>query len=110
VTARNDWSSTLPKGRNSFFYPSVSGAFVFSELLKESAVSEIGCLMVSYGQVGPRWVMMPTRTYWINIMRKQRLAGNFGSTVFPLGTVPGYTYGNQIGNPNLSLKLPLLLK
>jgi hypothetical protein len=23
ITARNDWSSTLPKGNNAYFYPSV---------------------------------------------------------------------------------------
>ena len=28
LTARNDWSSTLPKGQNSFFYPSASGLVV----------------------------------------------------------------------------------
>src|SRR5690606_33377473 len=30
VTGRNDWSSTLPVQNQSFFYPSVSGSFVFS--------------------------------------------------------------------------------
>jgi TonB-linked SusC/RagA family outer membrane protein len=30
-TGRNDWSSTLPADANSYFYPSVSGAFVFSD-------------------------------------------------------------------------------
>lgn len=32
-TARNDWSSTLPKQNNSYFYPSVGGSLVFSELI-----------------------------------------------------------------------------
>jgi TonB-linked SusC/RagA family outer membrane protein len=31
-TARNDWSSTLPQGANSYFYPSVNTAFVLSDL------------------------------------------------------------------------------
>lgn len=34
LTARNDWSSTLPKGQNSFFYPSVSISFMFSDFMK----------------------------------------------------------------------------
>ncbi len=34
VTMRNDWSSTLPKGKNSFFYPAVNAAFVLTELVK----------------------------------------------------------------------------
>jgi len=28
--SRNDWSSTLAQGNNSFFYPSVSSSFIFS--------------------------------------------------------------------------------
>jgi len=33
VTARNDVSSTLPVKNNSYFYPSVSGSFVFTDAL-----------------------------------------------------------------------------
>lgn len=33
LTGRNDWVSTLPLANNSFFYPSVSGALILSELL-----------------------------------------------------------------------------
>lgn len=34
LTARSDWSSTLPKGQNSFFYPSASISFMFSDFMK----------------------------------------------------------------------------
>lgn len=30
--ARNDWSSTLPKNNNSYFYPAVEGSFIMTEL------------------------------------------------------------------------------
>src|SRR2546422_2035837 len=33
VTGRNDWSSTLPKGANSLFYPSVGAAFIFTDAM-----------------------------------------------------------------------------
>lgn len=33
LTGRNDWSSTLPPGENSYFYPSISLSFVLSELI-----------------------------------------------------------------------------
>ncbi len=33
LTARNDWSSTLPVHNSSYFYPSASLSFLFSELL-----------------------------------------------------------------------------
>jgi hypothetical protein len=31
VTGRNDWTSTIPRGANSFFYPSVSTSFIFTD-------------------------------------------------------------------------------
>jgi len=36
VTGRNDWGSTLAESTRSYFYPSVSGSFVISEILPES--------------------------------------------------------------------------
>ncbi|WP_394772874.1 SusC/RagA family TonB-linked outer membrane protein [Flavobacterium sp.] len=33
VTARNDWSSTLPSSNRSYFYPSVNGSLILSEAL-----------------------------------------------------------------------------
>lgn len=33
VTARNDWSSSLPSETRSYFYPSISGSFVVSEVI-----------------------------------------------------------------------------
>ena len=32
-TGRNDWSSTLPAGNNSYFYPSVTGTAIISDLI-----------------------------------------------------------------------------
>jgi TonB-linked SusC/RagA family outer membrane protein len=53
-TARNDWSSTLPDGNNSYFYPSVTTSFLFSELpaLKESSWLSFGKIRVGWAQVG----------------------------------------------------------
>lgn len=34
LTARNDWSSTLPKQNNSFFYPSANVSFVVSDFIR----------------------------------------------------------------------------
>ncbi len=54
VTGRNDWSSTLPIENRSYFYPSVSGAFVFSELLRNKGFDwlSFGKLRGSYAEVG----------------------------------------------------------
>ena len=52
VTGRNDWTSTLPKENRSYFYPSVSGSFVFTELLPKNDVLSFGKLRVSWAKVG----------------------------------------------------------
>lgn len=36
ITGRNDWSSALAKGNNSYFYPSVSASIVLSSILRFS--------------------------------------------------------------------------
>lgn len=54
VTGRNDWSSTLPESNRSFFYPSVSGSFVFTQLIPENIARVInyGKLRASWARVG----------------------------------------------------------
>lgn len=52
VTGRNDQSSTLPSDNNSFFYPSVSGGFVFSQLLQDFNWLSFGKLRLNYAEVG----------------------------------------------------------
>lgn len=53
LTGRNDWSSTLPIDNNSYFYPSASLAFVFSDALDlTSSVFSYGKLRTSFAQVG----------------------------------------------------------
>ena len=49
---RNDWSSTLPKGNNSYLYPSLSGSIVFSDLLPNSGFLSYGKIRGGYAQVG----------------------------------------------------------
>jgi len=52
-TMRNDWSSTLPKGNNSYSYPSVSGSLIFSELFDASQLGmSFGKFRTSWAKVG----------------------------------------------------------
>lgn len=53
ITARNDWSSTLGMNNYSFFYPSFSSSFVFSDALNLSGnVFSFGKIRASYAQAG----------------------------------------------------------
>jgi TonB-linked SusC/RagA family outer membrane protein len=55
ATGRNDWTSTIPKNANSFFYPSLSGSFVFTDVPAFKGMQKYitsGKLRAAYAQVG----------------------------------------------------------
>ncbi|HEX5026890.1 MAG TPA: SusC/RagA family TonB-linked outer membrane protein [Agriterribacter sp.] len=52
-TGRNDWSSTLPVESRSYFYPSVSGSFVFSDAFDlKNDFFDFGKIRASWSKVG----------------------------------------------------------
>ncbi len=54
ATGRNDWSSTLPKGNNSYFYPSVNTSLVLTDMIPaiKNRVLNYAKLRGSIAQVG----------------------------------------------------------
>ena len=52
ATGRNDWTSTIPKGRNSFFYPSFSTSFIFSDAFPSIQRFMTGKLRAAVASVG----------------------------------------------------------
>ena len=53
ATGRNDWSSTLPEGAWSYFYPSVGLGFVFTEAFGiESNIVSFGKVRGSWAEIG----------------------------------------------------------
>ena len=93
VTGRNDWSSTLPVDNRSYFYPSVSGAFAFTQLLQDLDVMNndiltFGKIRASWARVGKDTNPYVTNTYLWPV-------GTF------LGGVTGVGNSWQRGNPYL---------
>lgn len=90
ATLRGDQSSTLPIGNNVYIYPSFSGSFVFSELLKQSDLMPYGKFRLSWAQVGS-----DTDPYQLGLV--------YTKSKF---TYPGYTIGyiNNSTMPNKNLK------
>lgn len=86
ATGRNDWSSTLPAGNNSYFYPSISGSLVFSNLVDASWLS-FGKVRGGYAEVGS-----DTDAY--------QLANTYSSDIPFLGSVP-FDLTNTNQNANL---------
>ena len=83
VTARNDWSSTLPEENNSYFYPSVSSSFVFSDALKMPSFMTFGKIRGSWARVGG-----DTDPYRLSLPYALGAGGSLGSL--------GYVATNQI--------------
>jgi len=99
-TLRNDRSSTLPADNYSYFYPSVNGSFVFSELFKNSGISDVlsyGKLRSSFAQVGSDTNPYQLLSYY----GSTSVRGSFGSTKFPFGSVSAFQLGSIIGNNHL---------
>lgn len=63
VTGRNDWTSTLPIDNRSYFYPSVGGSFIFSELLPDNKIISFGKIRASWARVGKDAAAYATNTY-----------------------------------------------
>ncbi len=89
ITARNDWTSTLPIGNNSFFYPSVNLGFVFTEAIENPGFLTFGKLRASYAEVGK-----DTDPYLIGQTYTSPGA-------YPLGGQVGFTRFSQFGDLNL---------
>ena len=99
VTGREEYASQFSEANNSFFYPSVSGSFVFSELIPKNKVFSFGKIRASIAQVGIAPPAYSDRTY-------------LGTPLFSDGFTNGLTFpylgmnafantGNTIGNPNI---------
>ncbi len=99
TTGRNDWTSTLPKGKNSFFYPSASLSFVFSELpgIKDGIIS-FGKLRASFAQVGKDPGEFLTQTFFVPLTFPD---GYTSGISFPSNGISSYGLDNTVGNPNL---------
>ncbi|WP_298651337.1 SusC/RagA family TonB-linked outer membrane protein [uncultured Proteiniphilum sp.] len=101
LTARNDWSSTLPKEARSFFYPGTAVSFVFSELLPASAREAItfGKVRLAFGQTGNDANPYMVNPYYI---QGNFNSSGFGDLNFPLQNTNSFSLGNVLGNQNLS--------
>jgi TonB-linked SusC/RagA family outer membrane protein len=103
MTARNDWSSTLPKGNRSFFYPGITASWVFSQLLPENLKKYIsfGKLRAAWGKTGN-----DANVYMTNSVFAQAgsSSSGWGSSSFPFtkNSLNAYTEGNVLGSSTLS--------
>ncbi len=91
LTGRNDWSSTLPVGKQSYFYPSISSAFVFTDALGMNSH------LLSSGKIRASWTRVGNDTdpYQLYATLHAPTAGPWG------GSTPMLYIGNTLPNANL---------
>ena len=101
MSARNDWSSTLPASNRSFFYPSASASFVFSELLDNKDILSFGKLRAGIAQTGKD--AEPYQIY--PVLEQTTHTDGYRTLEYPLAngakTVNGFAVSNLIGNDKL---------
>ena len=100
VTGRNDIVSTMPQGSRSFFYPSVSLGWIFTELepLRDNSFFSFGKLRTSFAQVGQ------AGRYYNNYMSVPTYgSGFYGYTPikYPISGVSSYVPYGVLYDPDL---------
>ncbi|MCI1684886.1 MAG: SusC/RagA family TonB-linked outer membrane protein [Prevotella sp.] len=100
VTGRNDWSSTLPKGNRSFFYPGITGSWVFSNLFGNDLQRwfDFAKLRLAWGQTGNDADVYMVDPYFTKASSD---ASGWGTVTFPLNGVNSYSRGNILGSSTL---------
>ena len=102
LTARNDWSSTLSPGKNSFFYPGVSLGFVFTELIPTvQKILTYGKIRVGFAQTGNDAPLYRLSNTYV----RGGVSDGYGAFMFPVSGINGYELDNLLGNPGLRPEL-----
>lgn len=89
ITGRNDWSSTLPNGNNSYFYPSVSTSYILSEIFQLPEIISFAKLRLSWAQIGSDTDPYRTKKY-------------YGTSAFPGSSEAPGTLHNADLKPEMS--------
>ncbi len=100
LTARNDWSSTLPKEKNSYFYPGVTLSWIFSELLPNNKAFTFGKLRAAYGMTGNDASVYLTNPSFLQAYASTTYLGS-GSISFPLNGTNAFIATSYLGSGSL---------
>jgi len=96
VTGRNDWTSTMPPGAASFFYPSISTSFVFSDAFPSIGRFMTGKIRAAYAEVGKD---AKPYAYRPSLQNKTTSYGGYGYNFWGpnLGLKPEFAKSWEIG-------------
>ncbi|HMI02521.1 MAG TPA: SusC/RagA family TonB-linked outer membrane protein [Pedobacter sp.] len=98
VTGREDITSTLFPGKNSYFYPAVNGSFILSDALNfTGSIVTFAKIRAGYGETGAD--ADPYSIY--NTLSATNIPLGFGNTSFPINNVAGYSINNTLYQSSL---------
>lgn len=99
LTARNDWSSTLPIGNNSYFYPGTTLSWLFTELMPKNNILTFGKVRMAYGKTGNDAGPYYTSTNFVQAYAN----GYYGTDIaaFPMNGANSFISGSTAGSTNL---------
>lgn len=94
LTARNDWSSTLPLAHNHYFYPGATLSWIFTNYLPKNNILSFGKVRAAYGKTGS-----DAGVYYTNPTYAQASYGGiYGSGIakFPMNGANAFRRGTSI--------------
>ncbi len=99
LTGRNEWSSTLPMGANSFFYPGATLSWIFTRVIPRNDVLTFGKVRLAYGKTGN-----DADPYMVNPRFVQAYANGYysGTSIeFPFGGLNAFQAASTAGSSSL---------
>ncbi|WP_321318498.1 SusC/RagA family TonB-linked outer membrane protein [Labilibaculum sp.] len=109
LTARNDWSSTLPLEQNDYFYPGVTGSFLITDFLKyndiDTGILSFAKVRAAYGMTGNDADAYSVYDRYVSATSDNPGYPNIDDLSFPIGGVNSYSASNRLGNPDLKNEL-----
>ena len=99
LTARNDWSSTLPLEKNSYFYPGATLSWIFTNVLPKNDYVSFGKVRLAYGKTGN-----DADPYYTGHRFVQGYAnGYYGADIvkFPFNSINSFQAASSIGSSDL---------
>ncbi len=106
TTGRLDWSTTLPKENNPFFYYSFNGSWIVSEMpfMKDNKIMPHFKIFASYAKTANDAAVYQTLTYYYQTGISDGWVYPYGVN-FPINlggiSYNGFSYGNTVGSEAL---------
>ncbi|MDR0566300.1 MAG: SusC/RagA family TonB-linked outer membrane protein [Prevotellaceae bacterium] len=102
LTARNDWSSTLPKEHNSYFYPASMLSFIATDFLKQQNIGtgllNFAKIRFAYGRTGKDAPVYGVYERFVSSTLRNPDYPSVEDLSFPIAGINAYTLSNTMNN------------